>query len=476
MLKGNSPCFDSGDPEHGNDPDGSRNDRGWQYLPHDAISGLEVAELEVRITEGDRVTESMLFTNTTEAPIYVTPLDIWREGPREAMMNLTNIFNDNDVQAAIKINNGYLVAGGNNGDDPNKIYRLDEEFNLQRTFDQPGGVDGDGFLDMAAFNDEIIFAGDEELIVEFTIDGELGEQYEGPDAIGAHRALGADVNYAENGLNLYLGGDEGYIVKTDDDFWEIGRTEVGDTIRGLGMKSNTRAAYIVTQPNQGQHVLSLVTPDDGRVAPLYELTPPRTEAIMGGFDITTKYHDDRGTMVGVWKGDERDDDWLFVTDLYTTWLSVYPQWHLLMPGDSARWDILFAGDVVSPAQYRTDFYLSVNGYGQENEITATMNVQTNSVGYGDELKFPGEFRLLSIAPNPFNSQANIKFFIPSQGYVSVSIFDSVGREVDILGQRVYQAGYHSATIAASGLKSGSYFIRAESRGNSTAVESIVLIK
>jgi len=255
LLKGNSPCFDSGDPNLDDDPDGSRNDRGWQYLPHDAISGLEVGELAVRITEGDRVTQSMLFTNSTEAPIYVTPLDLWREGPREVMINLTNLINDNDIQAGIKINDGYLIAGGNSGNDPNKIYRLDEEFNLQRTFNQPGGVDGDGFLDMAAFNDEIIFAGDEELIIEFTIDGELGEQYEGPDAIEIHRALGVDVKYSDNGLNLYLGGDEGYILKTDDDFWEVGRTEVGDTILALGMKSNTRAAYIVTQPNQGQHVL-----------------------------------------------------------------------------------------------------------------------------------------------------------------------------------------------------------------------------
>jgi hypothetical protein len=181
-------------------------------------------------------------------------------------------------------------------------------------------------------------------------------------------------------------------------------------------------------------------------------------------------------MVGVWKENDGEDDWLFVTDLYTSWLSIYPQWHLLMPGDSARWDILFAGDVVSPAEYSTEFYLSVNGYGQENEITATLIVQPNSVRYEDGMKYPGEFRLLSIAPNPFNSQTNIHFYNPINESISVRIFDNSGREVYALGKKVFQAGYYKLTLNAEGLQSGSYFIRVESIGYSPVIESVVLIK
>ncbi|MFH0765892.1 MAG: hypothetical protein V2A61_05670, partial [Calditrichota bacterium] len=159
LLRGDSPCRDTGDPNLANDPDGTRNDRGWFYYPANAMAGLEQNLLSADVELGRRAEVPVRFENRTGAPIYVSPMDLWREGAREVMFNVSGLTGDRDIEAAIWTQNGFYIAGGNGGRNPNKIYCLDSDFNLRRQFDQPGGVDGEGFLDLAGDGSEVIYAG-----------------------------------------------------------------------------------------------------------------------------------------------------------------------------------------------------------------------------------------------------------------------------------------------------------------------------
>jgi hypothetical protein len=72
---------------------------------------------------------------------------------------------------------------------------------------------------------------------------------------------------------------------------------------------------------------------------------------------------------------------------------------------------------------------------------------------------PGEFVLSQNYPNPFNSSATIKYQLPVDGAVRLSVFNVLGREVTTLVNESKSAGFYTARFDASHLPSGIYFAR-----------------
>jgi hypothetical protein len=78
-------------------------------------------------------------------------------------------------------------------------------------------------------------------------------------------------------------------------------------------------------------------------------------------------------------------------------------------------------------------------------------------------------------PNPFNPVTNIFFNIPSRSFVSLIIFDLLGREVAALVFERLSAGDHLRRWNAVGLSSGIYLYRLQS-GSFTDTKKLVLLK
>lgn len=92
----------------------------------------------------------------------------------------------------------------------------------------------------------------------------------------------------------------------------------------------------------------------------------------------------------------------------------------------------------------------------------------------DELP-PPDFSLAQNYPNPFNPVTTIKFSLNKAGFVSIIIYDILGREVDKILQDYLQPGSHIVTWNAVSYPSGIYFYRLQSPGNS-AVRKMILMK
>ncbi|MCX6162606.1 MAG: T9SS type A sorting domain-containing protein [Ignavibacteriae bacterium] len=97
-------------------------------------------------------------------------------------------------------------------------------------------------------------------------------------------------------------------------------------------------------------------------------------------------------------------------------------------------------------------------------------------------EFPDEFKLMQNYPNPFNPVTKIRFDIPvchsGEGrnqFVSIIIYDALGREVETLVNEVQSAGSYSVDFNASNLSGGVYFCRMQSAGF-TDVTKLVLLK
>ena len=88
---------------------------------------------------------------------------------------------------------------------------------------------------------------------------------------------------------------------------------------------------------------------------------------------------------------------------------------------------------------------------------------------------PSEYALLQNYPNPFNPTTNIKFDIPEQGFVSLKVYDVVGKEVATLVNETKTAGSYTVDFNGSDLSSGAYFYRLEV-GSFTAVKRMILLK
>jgi len=88
---------------------------------------------------------------------------------------------------------------------------------------------------------------------------------------------------------------------------------------------------------------------------------------------------------------------------------------------------------------------------------------------------PENYDLSQNYPNPFNPTTTIKFALPVDSKVNISIYNIVGQKVTELVNGEFEAGYHTVTFNASNLSSGIYFYRIDA-GKFNAVKKMMLIK
>lgn len=88
---------------------------------------------------------------------------------------------------------------------------------------------------------------------------------------------------------------------------------------------------------------------------------------------------------------------------------------------------------------------------------------------------PASFVLSQNFPNPFNPTTNIEFQISHSEFVSLKIFDVLGREVAVLANEVNPPGAYQVSWDAAQFPSGVYFYRLQT-GNFTQTRGMILSK
>ncbi len=105
-----------------------------------------------------------------------------------------------------------------------------------------------------------------------------------------------------------------------------------------------------------------------------------------------------------------------------------------------------------------------NSTGWSGWCTTTRFRTASTSEVAEEELTPVNFKLYPNYPNPFgsavnagNSVTNIQFKIPQSGFVSLKVYDILGREVANLVNKQLNAGTHTVVFNASQLNSGIYF-------------------
>ncbi|MCX6165176.1 MAG: T9SS type A sorting domain-containing protein, partial [Ignavibacteriae bacterium] len=88
---------------------------------------------------------------------------------------------------------------------------------------------------------------------------------------------------------------------------------------------------------------------------------------------------------------------------------------------------------------------------------------------------PSEYRLFQNYPNPFNPSTNIRYQITNNGFVSLKVFDALGREIETLVNEKQPEGTYEAIFDGRNLPSGIYFYRLQT-DNFTETKRMVFLK
>lgn len=87
---------------------------------------------------------------------------------------------------------------------------------------------------------------------------------------------------------------------------------------------------------------------------------------------------------------------------------------------------------------------------------------------------PDALVLLQNFPNPFNPSSRIRYGIPREARVTLTLLDILGRTVRTLVHAVQQAGYHEVTLDVSELPTGVYFYHLQTETGSLTRKLVVL--
>jgi hypothetical protein len=90
-------------------------------------------------------------------------------------------------------------------------------------------------------------------------------------------------------------------------------------------------------------------------------------------------------------------------------------------------------------------------------------------------ELPAEFRLFNNFPNPFNSSTKIKYQIPENTFVEVTVYDILGRMINILEQGNKSAGTYWISWDADNLPSGLYICRMKTDKYTSSIK-LLLVK
>jgi hypothetical protein len=118
---------------------------------------------------------------------------------------------------------------------------------------------------------------------------------------------------------------------------------------------------------------------------------------------------------------------------------------------------------------------AINQYGTGNWSTIwSYSYLLTGITQNDK-DIPKEYKLYNNYPNPFNPTTNVQFSIVNVHYVTLKVFDILGRNVATLVNEQLQPGTYEVTWNAQNYTSGVYFYRLQS-GDFTDTKRMLMIK
>ena len=135
-------------------------------------------------------------------------------------------------------------------------------------------------------------------------------------------------------------------------------------------------------------------------------------------------------------------------------------------------------------------YLELDRFAPSGTHEALLIIHSNSVVSPDTIKLKGDvvtgIENISVAPttyslsqnypNPFNPSTKIQFGVTKEAFVTLKVYDMLGREVETLVNGEKSSGAYEVSFDASSLPSGVYIYRLQVQAAFVETKKMVLMK
>ena len=120
-------------------------------------------------------------------------------------------------------------------------------------------------------------------------------------------------------------------------------------------------------------------------------------------------------------------------------------------------------------------YIVNAGFKNPNKRWDSVSVSISVTGVNDESLNPSSFKLFDNYPNPFNPSTVIKYSVASNSFVTLKVYNSIGRLVKTIVSETKPAGIYEVKFNSAGLTSGVYYYTLTS-GNFIETKKMILMK
>ena len=90
-------------------------------------------------------------------------------------------------------------------------------------------------------------------------------------------------------------------------------------------------------------------------------------------------------------------------------------------------------------------------------------------------ELPSGYKLEQNYPNPFNPTTTVSYSIPKASFVTIKVYDFLGREIETLVNEEKSAGNYKTEFDGSKITSGIYFDNMKA-GNFVETKKLILLK
>ncbi|CAN5525647.1 hypothetical protein BH23BAC4_BH23BAC4_15120 [soil metagenome] len=168
---------------------------------------------------------------------------------------------------------------------------------------------------------------------------------------------------------------------------------------------------------------------------------------------------------GVWDNDQVRLNWSTASETNNAGFEVMRR-SILSAGDFGDWEALsfVNGNGTTDTEQEYAFVDAGVPFTANRVQYRLRQVDTDGTSeYSGEIELdasvPTALRLHPAFPNPIRISATLRFELPSEGAVSITLYDMLGRTVQHLVDRDMEVGRHQVSLDAQGLAAGVYIVR-----------------
>ena len=161
------------------------------------------------------------------------------------------------------------------------------------------------------------------------------------------------------------------------------------------------------------------------------------------------------------------------------WLTMNPLSGTVSPEGSASILLTLNAEGIDPGNYTAGISINSNDPDQ-GTVIIPLSLTVNGMSSENEALLPQEFALHQNYPNPFNPVTRIRYDLPENSMVNITVYDMLGREVNTLVNQVQDAGFKSIIWDATNdygkaISAGIYLYQIQA-GDYIHTQKMVLLK